>query len=85
VLLSTPPTSSISYLSATARGEYFNDDNGARGIGAEVYEATAGLEISPFPTNTYLSTLLFRPELREDWSGEKAFGVNNIRPPSRRT
>ena len=66
-----------SYLSATARGEYFNDHDGARGLGAEVYEATAGLEITPFPTNTYLSTLLFRPELREDWSGEKAFGVNN--------
>jgi hypothetical protein len=62
-----------SYLSATGRGEYFNDHDGARGIGAEVYEATAGLEITPFPTNTYLSTLLFRPEFREDWSGEAAF------------
>jgi hypothetical protein len=62
-----------SYLSATGRGEYFNDDKGARGIGAEVYEATAGLEITPFPTNEYLESLLFRPEFREDWSGEDAF------------
>jgi hypothetical protein len=62
-----------SYLSATGRGEYFSDHDGARGIGAEVYEATAGLEVTPFPTNEYLANLLFRPEFREDWSGEDAF------------
>jgi hypothetical protein len=56
------------HVSATVRGEYFNDDDGARGVGAEVYEATAGLEITPFPTNEYLAGLLFRPEFREDWS-----------------
>jgi hypothetical protein len=61
------------HVSVTGRGEYFNDDDGARGIGAEVYEATVGLEITPFPTNTYLANLLFRPEFREDWSGEDAF------------
>jgi hypothetical protein len=62
-----------SYLSATGRVEYFNDDDGARGLGAEVYEATAGVEITPFPTNQYLASLLFRPELREDWSNKTSF------------
>jgi hypothetical protein len=62
-----------SYVSATARGEYFSDHDGARGLGGEVYEATAGLEITPFPTNEYLQSLLFRPEFREDFSGEKLF------------
>jgi hypothetical protein len=61
------------HVSATVRGEYFNDDDGARGIGAEVYEATAGLEITPFPTNEYLANLLFRPEFREDWSPKNVF------------
>jgi hypothetical protein len=61
------------YVSVTGRGEYFNDDDGARGLGAEVYEATVGVEVTPFPTNEYLANLLFRPEVREDWSGEAAF------------
>ena len=66
------------HVSVTGRGEYFNDDDGARGLGAEVYEATVGVEITPFPTNQYLANLLFRPEFREDWSGEAAFnGKNN--------
>ncbi|MBV8780724.1 MAG: porin, partial [Phycisphaerae bacterium] len=41
------------HVSITGRGEYFNDENGARGIGASVYEATLGVEIHPFPTDKY--------------------------------
>jgi hypothetical protein len=61
------------HVSATVRGEYFNDHDGARGLGAEAYEVTAGLEITPFPTNEYLANLLFRPEYREDWSSTRIF------------
>ena len=37
------------HFAVTGRGEYFNDDDGARGIGSEVYEATVGVEVHPFP------------------------------------
>ena len=61
------------HVSVTARGEYFNDEKGARGIGASVYEATIGVEIHPLPDNKYLSTLLFRPEFRQDWANADVY------------
>jgi hypothetical protein len=61
------------HVSATVRGEYFSDNEDARGLGTDAYEVTAGLEITPFPTNEYLANLLIRPEVREDFSRSKIF------------
>src|SRR5205085_4730 len=35
--------------SVTGRAEWFNDNEGARGLGTTVYELTLGLGITPFP------------------------------------
>jgi hypothetical protein len=55
------------------RGEWFNDKDGARGIGTNVYEATFGVSIKPFPDNAIGSNLVIRPEVRYDYSEEAFF------------
>jgi hypothetical protein len=59
-------------LTANLRGDWFNDKDGARGIGTNVFEATAGLSIRPFPQNDLGAGLVIRPEVRWDYS-EQAF------------
>jgi hypothetical protein len=61
------------------RAEYFNDDDGTRGLGGAVYEGTVGLAIKPFPNDNLGSNLVFRPELRFDYSDEGIFdgGTDN--------
>ena len=59
------------------RMEWFNDSSygystGAA-TGANYYEATVGLAIKPFPKDKILSNILFRPEVRYDWSDERVF------------
>jgi hypothetical protein len=56
-----------------ARGEWFNDKDGARGLGTNVYEATLGLAIKPFHDNELGSNLVFRPEIRYDYAQEAIF------------
>ena len=56
-----------------ARGEWFNDKDGARGLGTNVYEATLGLAIKPFHNNDLGSNLVFRPEVRYDYAQEAIF------------
>lgn len=60
-------------LTFVGRLEYFNDQDGARGLGATVYEATAGVNIRPCPDNEWLGGLLIRPEVRYDWSNNDIF------------
>jgi len=59
-----------------ARGEWYQDVHGFTLGGAagtlNVYEATVGLKITPFPDNAILSNLVIRPELRGDYA-DKAF------------
>ena len=55
------------------RGEWFNDKDGARGLGTNVYEATLGLNIKPFPGNEFGSGLVIRPEIRYDYAQEATF------------
>ena len=55
------------------RGEWFNDEDGARGIGDTVYEGTVGLAIKPFPRDDLGANLLIRPELRFDYSENGVF------------
>lgn len=55
------------------RLEYFNDQDGSRGFGATVYEATLGLNIKPLPSDEWGQNLMFRPEIRYDWSNHDVF------------
>ncbi len=65
------------------RLEYFNDSQGTRGLvtadgaGTNVYDATLGVTITPFPTDDVGSNLKIRPELRYDYSQDAIFGDNN--------
>jgi len=55
------------------RAEWFNDKDGARGLGTNVYEATSGVSIKPFPDNEIGSNLVIRPEVRYDYAEEGLF------------
>lgn len=61
------------------RLEYFNDDDGARGLGNELYEATVGVTCKPFPDNQWASGFEVRPEIRWDYCNHSLFdaGDNN--------
>jgi len=60
-------------FAVNARAEWFNDEDGARGLGENVYEATLGLAIKPFPDNELGSNLVIRPEVRFDYGEEDVF------------
>jgi hypothetical protein len=57
------------------RGEWFDDADGARGLGTlgSVYEATVGLDIKPLSSNRNFASLHIRPELRYDYSAGSFF------------
>jgi len=61
------------YLAANGRLEFFNDDDGTRGIGTTVYEATVGATVTPFPKSGVAKTLRVRPEVRYDWAAADVF------------
>ncbi|MDD5439040.1 MAG: outer membrane beta-barrel protein [Candidatus Omnitrophica bacterium] len=60
------------YLTLNSRLEWYNDsaDGFSTGAatGANFYESTLGIAIKPFPHDKILSQLMFRPEVRFDWS-----------------
>ena len=56
-----------------ARGEWFDDDDGARGLGTTVFEITLGLAITPFPSDPWGSNLKIRPEIRYDFADDDIF------------
>jgi hypothetical protein len=62
-------------VTLNARGEWFEDPDGARGLGTtgSVYEVTVGADIHPFASNRNLASLRIRPELRYDYSTESFF------------
>lgn len=60
-----------------ARAEWFSDKYNTRGIGTNVYEATLGLAIKPFPQNELGSNITFRPEVRYDYSQEAIFDAGS--------
>jgi hypothetical protein len=59
------------------RGEYFNDAYGGRGLATEVWAATAGLNIVPFPKDEYGKNFMIRPEIRWDYALDTVFDDNN--------
>ncbi|MGH7175939.1 MAG: outer membrane beta-barrel protein [Tepidisphaeraceae bacterium] len=55
------------------RLEYFNDWDGGRWFTSDVWSGTLGVNIRPFPDDRYGQNLIFRPELRWDWSNAEVF------------
>jgi hypothetical protein len=55
------------------RAEWFNDEDGARGIGDTVYEGTLGVAIKPWAHDDLGSNFVIRPELRIDYSENGIF------------
>jgi hypothetical protein len=56
------------------RGEYFRDQDGVRiPAGTSLYEVTAGLDIIPFASDPWGKNLVFRPEVRFDFSDDNVF------------
>jgi hypothetical protein len=56
------------------RLEYYADDAGyTTGLSQNLYEATVGLTITPFPKDRYLRNLKIRPEVRVDYSDKNYF------------
>ncbi len=60
-----------------ARLEWYNDAADGFSLGAPLsgnfYEATSGAAIKPFPKDSILSHLMFRPEVRFDHAGRAVF------------
>jgi len=58
------------------RGEWFEDPNGARGLGVtgSVWEVTIGLDIHPLRSIVDFASLRIRPEVRYDYSNDQFFG-----------
>jgi hypothetical protein len=76
------------YVTFNARGEWFRDDaqgfaltglgsTGGPTVAFDVYSATLGLAIKPFPDSTIFSSLLLRPEVRYDYADQRIFGAGN--------
>ena len=55
------------------RGEWFDDTDGSRGLGTNVYEVTLGLTITPFYKDNTLSNFKLRPEVRWDYGQTPLF------------
>jgi hypothetical protein len=55
------------------RGEWFNDEDGARGIGDTVYEATVGVAVKPWPHDDLGQNFVIRPEVRFDYAENGIF------------
>jgi hypothetical protein len=55
------------------RAEWFDDDDGSRGLGTTLYEFTLGLAITPFPNDPWGSNLKIRPEIRYDVADDDVF------------
>jgi hypothetical protein len=61
------------YLNVNGRLGWINDDQGSRGIGTDLYNATVGLGIKPIPSDNLWSNLMIRPELRFDYAEQSFF------------
>jgi len=69
------------HFTLNTRLEWYNDSaNGfstGAPVGANYYEGTVGVAIKPFPKNKILSNLLFRPEVRYDYSNQPVFNSSD--------
>jgi hypothetical protein len=62
-------------VSVNFRGEWFEDPDGARGLGTtgSVWEATLGVDIHPLAANKNFASLRVRPEIRYDYANDAFF------------
>jgi hypothetical protein len=60
-------------FAVNGRIEFFDDDDGARGLGTSVFEATVGLDIKPLVKERNWSSLRIRPEVRWDVADDSIF------------
>jgi hypothetical protein len=62
-------------IAVNARGEWFEDPDGNRGIGttAALWSATLGVDIHPLVSNQTFASLRIRPELRYDYANDAFF------------
>jgi hypothetical protein len=62
-------------ISVNARGEWFEDPDGNRGVGTTgaLWEATLGVDIHPLVSNKTFASLRVRPEIRYDYSNDGFF------------
>jgi len=70
------------YATLNLRGEFFRDEDGVRlgtGFGTNVYEATAGVTVTPFASDEIMQNLKIRPEVRFDYSENKIFDAGTDR------
>ncbi len=65
------------HFTLNSRLEWYNDSSNGfstgAATGANYYESTLGIAIKPFANDKVLSQLLFRPEVRYDWSNQPVF------------
>lgn len=63
------------FFALNLRGEWFEDPDGARGLGTfgSVYEVTFGVDIAPFADKKNLAAFHIRPEVRFDYSSDDFF------------
>ncbi len=69
------------HITLNTRLEWYKDAANGFSLGAPVsanyYGATVGVAVKPFPKHDILSHLLFRPEIRYDYSDERVFGTGD--------
>ena len=62
------------HLSLAGRGEWYRDEEAfTTGVAQNLYEATVGVTVTPFPSDTVASFLKIRPEVRYDYSSRDYF------------
>jgi hypothetical protein len=66
------------YFTLQGRAEYFDDNDGVRGVGTQLMEITAGVNVKPLPNDTWGKNLMLRPELRWDGSNNEVFNSGTV-------
>jgi hypothetical protein len=66
------------YATLQGRAEYFDDNDGVRGIGTQLFEITTGVNVKPFPHDSWGQNLMLRPEIRWDGSNNQVFNNGTV-------
>ena len=62
------------HFSIAGRGEWYRDEEAfTTGIAQNLYEATVGVTVTPFPTDPIAQFFKIRPELRYDYASRGYF------------
>jgi len=72
-----------SSIQLNGRVEWYRDEDGATvtgGPSANLYSATVGVTVTPFPNDHVLNGLKIRPEVRYDYASKAIFGTTGAHP-----